>query len=62
MEQLYVNTWEPSDIVTLEEIKDRYIQINGSEKGFLEYVESGFMDGLICEYVKFNDDNIYKED
>lgn len=46
----YVNTDEPTDIVTLETIRKRYIQINGTENGFMEYVRNGFYDGIFQEY------------
>lgn len=50
MEQLYVNTGNQNDIVTLDKIKERYIQINETEEGFSEYVSNGFYDGNIQEY------------
>lgn len=48
--QLYINTDNESDIVSLDEIKERYIQINGTEEGFADYVSGGFYDGNIQEY------------
>ena len=50
MEKLYVNTEDKNDIVTLEEIKRRYTDINGTEEGFEEYVTSGFIEGITAEY------------
>lgn len=50
MEKLYVNTEEEKDVVTLEEIKRRYTDIQGTTEGFEEYVASGFVDGIIAEY------------
>lgn len=44
-ERRYVNTGDPTDIVTLPEIFKRYYDINGSAKGFEEYVESKFDSG-----------------
>ena len=50
MKKLYVNTEDKNDIVTLEEIKRRYTDINGTEEGFEEYVASGFIEGITSEY------------
>ena len=47
---LFVNTENENDVVTLEEIKRRYIDIQGTEEGFDEYVTSGFRDGIETEY------------
>ena len=51
MGRLYVNTEDANDIVTLEEIKRRYVDINGTAEGFEEYVASGFMEGIMAEYI-----------
>ena len=56
MEKLYVNTEDKNDIVTLEEIKRRYADINGTEEGFEEYVTSGFMEGIMAEYRELQND------
>ena len=47
---LFVNTEDKNDIVTLGEIKRRYIDIQGTEEGFEEYVTNGFRDGIEAEY------------
>ena len=39
------------EIVSLTEIFDRYLQINGTYKGFEEYVDGGFVNGNETEYV-----------
>lgn len=48
--KLYVNTEDEKDVVTLEEIKRRYTDIQGTSEDFEEYVTSGFMDGITTEY------------
>lgn len=50
MRKVYVNTEDEKDIVTLEEIKRRYADINGTTAGFDEYAAGGFMDGIVPEY------------
>lgn len=50
MRDLFVNTEDENDVVTLGEIKRRYIDIQGTEEGFDEYVISGFRDGIEAEY------------
>lgn len=52
MEKLYINTENRKDIVTLEEIKKRYVDINETDNGFEEYVKSGFLNGITVEYVE----------
>ena len=47
---LYVNTDSKEDIVTLDEIRQRYIDINGTDEGFDSYVAGGFYDGNVKEY------------
>lgn len=39
------------DDLTLPEILNRYIQINGTHKGFEEYVDGNFMNGNEQEYI-----------
>ena len=46
----YRSTAVEGDIVTISEIFKRYVQINGTHKGFEEYVDSGFMNGNEKEY------------
>lgn len=46
----YRATNDKADVVTINEIFNRYIQINGTHKGFEEYVDSGFMNGNEKEY------------
>lgn len=50
MKNLYVNTDSKEDIVTLDEIRQRYIDINGTDEGFDNYVADGFYDGNVKEY------------
>lgn len=50
MGKLYINTEDEKDVVTLEEIKRRYTDIQGTAEGFEEYVASGFVDGITAEY------------
>lgn len=50
-QKLYKNTSNPNDIVTLPIIFLRYLQINETYKGFEEYVDDGFMNGIEVEYV-----------
>ena len=50
MKKLYVNTSDENDIVTLDEIRQRYIDINGTDEGFDSYVVGGFYDGNVKEY------------
>ncbi len=38
------------DIVTLDEIRQRYVDINGTDEGFDNYVADGFYDGNVKEY------------
>lgn len=47
---LYVNTDSKEDIVTLDEIRKRYVDINGTDEGFDNYVADGFYDGNVKEY------------
>ena len=47
---LYVNTDSKEDIVTLDEIRQRYVDINGTDEGFDNYVADGFYDGNVKEY------------
>lgn len=56
MEKLYINTEDRKDIVTLEEIKKRYIDINETDNGFEEYVKSGFLNGITVEYIELQTD------
>lgn len=49
MFQTYKDT-STGDILTLPEILDKYIQINGTYKGFEEYVDDNFMNGNEQEY------------
>lgn len=53
MKNLYVNTDSKEDIVTLDEIRQRYVDINGTDEGFDNYVADGFYDGNVKEYVLF---------
>lgn len=46
----YVSVGHPEDVVTLDEIFRRYVQINGTVDGFEEYVNSGFRNGNEIEY------------
>ena len=46
----YRNTSNPKDVVTIDTIFKRYIDITGSHKGFEAYVDSGFMCGNEKEY------------
>ena len=57
MDKLYINTEDAKDIVALEEIKRRYMDIQGSSEGFEEYVASGFVDGIIAEYKEVLQEN-----
>lgn len=50
MKKLYVNTENEKDIVTLDEIRKRYVDINGTDEGFSDYVSSGFQEGNVKEY------------
>lgn len=50
MRGLFVNTEDENDVVTLGEIKRRYMDIQGTAEGFEEYVASGFRDGIEAEY------------
>ena len=47
---MYRNTANPNDIVDISTIFKRYVEINGTHKGFEEYVNSGFMNGNEKEY------------
>ena len=49
-EAKYKATNDETDIVTISEIFNRYIETNGTYKGFEEYVDSGFMNGNEKEY------------
>lgn len=51
MTKLYMNTDDKTDIVTLDQIRQRYIDINGSDEDFDDYVENGFYDGNMREYM-----------
>ena len=51
MTKLYMNTDDKTDIVTLDQIRQRYIDVNGSDEDFDDYVENGFYDGNIREYM-----------
>lgn len=51
MTKLYMNADDKTDIVTLDQIRQRYIDINGSDEDFDDYVENGFYDGNIREYM-----------
>lgn len=54
--KLYFNTKKVDDVVTLETIMKRYIDINGSVDGFEKYVKSGFRnDSGEVEYVTRKD-------
>ena len=46
----YRATSDPKDVVTISEIFKRYVDINGTHKGFEEYVDGGFMNGNEKEY------------
>lgn len=46
----YRSTDNPKDVVTISEIFKRYVDINGTHKGFEEYVDNGFMNGNEKEY------------
>lgn len=46
----YRSTENPKDIVTLNTIFERYMDNNGTHKGFEEYVDSGFMNDNEKEY------------
>ena len=35
---------------TLDEIRQRYVDINGTDEGFDNYVADGFYDGNVKEY------------
>lgn len=52
-EQLFVNTEDELDVVTLVDIFRRYLRINGTHEGFEDYVNSGFYDGISPEYVEY---------
>ena len=47
---MYRNTANPYDVVDISTIFKRYVEINGTHKGFEEYVNSGFMNGNEKEY------------
>lgn len=51
MAKLYVNTDDRNDIVTLGQIRQRYIDINGTDEEFDEYAKNGFYNGIIKEYM-----------
>lgn len=51
MTKLYMNTDDKTDIVTLDQIRQRYIDVNGSDEDFDDYVENGFYDGNMREYM-----------
>lgn len=51
MTKLYMNTDDKTDIVTLDQIRQRYIDVNGSDEDFDDYVENGFYNGIIKEYM-----------
>lgn len=51
MAKLYRNTDNKNDIVTLGQIRQRYIDINGTDEGFDDYVENGFCEGNVREYL-----------
>lgn len=50
MAKLYVNTDDRNDIVTLGQIRQRYIDINGTDEEFDEYAKNGFYNGIVKEY------------
>lgn len=58
----YRSTADDKDIVTISEIFNRYVQINGTHKGFEEYVNDGFINGNEKEYeeIKADDNKPYK--
>ena len=45
-----MNTDSKEDIVTLDEIRQRYVDINGTDEGFDNYVADSFYDGNVKEY------------
>lgn len=51
MTKLYMNTDDKTDIVTLGQIRQRYIDINGTDEEFDEYAKNGFYNGIIKEYM-----------
>lgn len=51
MAKLYVNTDDRNDIVTLGQIRQRYININGTDEEFDEYAKNSFYNGIIKEYM-----------
>lgn len=51
MAKLYRNTDNKNDIVTLGQIRQRYIDINGTDEEFDEYAKNGFYNGIIKEYM-----------
>lgn len=51
-EKLYINTSDSLDVVTLQEILNRYVAINETTEGFFEYVNSGFINGNEVEYIE----------
>lgn len=48
----YANTSDPKDVVSLQTIFQRYMDMQGTYKGFEEYVDSGFLNGNEKEYEK----------
>ena len=53
--QRYVNTKDPKDIVTLPQIFERYLAINGKVDGFEKYVIDGFVNDVgYREYVEYD--------
>ena len=51
MTKLYMNTDDKTDIITLDQIRQRYIDINGTDEEFDEYAKNGFYNGIIKEYM-----------
>jgi len=54
----YFNTSDLSDVVTIDTILKRYIDIHGTIDGFEEYVKSGFKNGNEVEYRRRNIDKV----
>lgn len=49
----------PEDVVKIDEIFRRYIEINGTIDGFEEYVKSGFRNGNEIEYEEYVNNELY---
>lgn len=49
----------PEDVVKIDEIFRRYIEINGTIDGFEEYVKSGFRNGNEIEYEEYINNELY---